>query len=217
MLKIKKLMPFSQPSHRSRRIIIILIFLFTFVISNTDFTKNTVNNLSASQHLSFPENINGWSGQNLKIEKTNRLFKIMSAKEIILRLYKKSDNKNKINLTLVLADNKSKVHDPKICYKLQGFEFLDKKIIKLAPDLNVNFIKTKKANKEYLFIYWYTDLEANYATRIESWKEIIFKKLVGKPIKAYGIVILYTPVENTENLKKFALEVNKILFTRIKK
>lgn len=208
MLNIKKLM------HINRKIIIIFIFIFTFVISNTNFTKNTVNNLSANPLTSFPKNINGWGGQNLKIEKTNRLFKIMSTREIILRLYKKPDNKNKINLTLVLADNKSKVHDPKICYKLQGFEFLDKKIIKLAPNLNVNFIKTKKSGKEYLFMYWYTDLESNYTTRISFWKEIILKKLMNKPIKSYGIIILYTPVENTENLKKFALKTNNILLNR---
>jgi len=116
-----------------------------------------------------------------------------------------------------LADNKKKIHDPQICYKLQGFEFLNTKKIKLTPDLAANFIRTKKENKEYLFIYWYTDLDANYATRTEFWSKIIFKKIFGKPIKTYGIVILYTPIENEENLKKFAIEVNRILFAKIKK
>jgi len=193
----------------------ILIIIFTFIIANANFTKNIASNFSVTKR--FPKNINGWVGQNLDINKTNKVFKVMSPEDLVLRVYKKSNGKNKINMALILADNKKKIHDPQICYKLQGFEFLDTEKIKLSPDLTANFIKTKKANKEYLFIYWYTDLEATYATRSEFWREIVFKKLTGKPIKAYGIVILYTPVENTENLKNFAIEVNKILFTQIKK
>ena len=199
----------------NRKLLIILIIIFTFIIANADLKQNTASNFSVTKK--FPPNINGWVGQNLKIKEKSHLFKVMSPKDLILKVYKKSNIKNQINMALVLADNKKKIHDPQICYKLQGFEFLDTNKIKLAPDLNVNFIKTKKANKEYLFIYWYTDLEANYTTRTEFWCEIIFKKLTGKPIKTYGIVILYTPVENTENLKKFALKVNNILFTQIKK
>ena len=198
----------------NRQIIIILIFIFAFIIANADFTKNTTNSFSGKPPFLLPQNINGWVGQNLKIAEKSHIFEIMSPKDLILRIYKKSNFDDEINLALVLADNKKKIHDPQICYKLQGFKFIDTKKIKLAPDLPVNFIKTKRKNKEYLFIYWYTDLNNNFATRTEFWSEIIFKKLTGKPIKTYGIVILYTPVENTENLKKFALKVNKILFNQ---
>jgi len=198
----------------NRKIFIILIIIFTFLITNADFTKNTASNFSITKK--FPKSINGWVEQNLKLEKTSEIFKVMSPEDLILRVYKNKNSRNDINLALILTDDKKKVHDPQICYKLQGFEFLDTKNIKLTPNLNVNFIKIKKAKKEYLFIYWYTDLDANYTTRTEFWREIIFKKIMGKPIKAYGIVILYTPIENTANLKKFALKINDILFNQIK-
>jgi len=185
---------------------------FIFIMANIDFNRNAASNFSVTKK--FPKNINGWVGQNLKLEKNSGIFKIMSTEDLILRVYKKTNN-NDIKMALVLADNKKKIHDPQICYKLQGFKFLNKKKLTLSPDLTANFIKTKKADKEYLFIYWYTDLEANYATRTEFWSAIIFKKITGKPVKTYGIVILYTPEENIENLKKFALEVNKILYKQI--
>ena len=185
---------------------------FIFIMANIDFNRNAASNFSVTKK--FPKNINGWVGQNLKLEKNRGIFKIMSPEDLILRVYKKTNN-NDIKMALVLADNKKKIHDPQICYKLQGFKFLNKKKLTLSPDLTANFIKTKKADKEYLFIYWYTDLNNNFATRTEFWSEIIFKKLTGKSIKTYGIVILYTPEENIENLKKFALEVNKILYKQI--
>lgn len=199
----------------NKKIAVVLFIIFTFIISNINLQQNIASNFSITKR--FPKNINGWIGQNLKIEEESNLFKVISSDDIILKFYKKSNCKNEINMALILADNKKKVHDPQICYKLQGFEFLNAKKIKLSPDLKVNFIETKKAAKKYLFIYWYTDLDDTYATRAEFWSEIIYKKIFNKPIKTYGIVILYTPIENTENLKKFALEVNKILFKQIKK
>ncbi|HBG49061.1 MAG TPA: hypothetical protein DDW90_06090 [Cyanobacteria bacterium UBA9971] len=196
----------------NKKIILFLSMFFIFIMANIDFNRNAASNFSVTKK--FPKNINGWVGQNLKLEKNSGIFKIMSTEDLILRVYKKTNN-NDIKMALVLADNKKKIHDPQICYKLQGFKFLNKKKLTLSPDLTANFIKTKKADKEYLFIYWYTDLEANYATRTEFWSAIIFKKITGKPVKTYGIVILYTPEENIENLKKFALEVNKILYKQI--
>jgi len=206
LLRTKKL------PHFKRKLFLFIIIIFAYIIANIDFTKNIASNFSFTEK--FPKNINGWVGQNLKLEKNSGIFKIMSPEDLILRVYKKTNN-NDIKMALVLADDKKKIHDPQICYKLQGFEFLDTKKIKLAPDLAVNFIKTKRVGKEYLFIYWYTDLEANYTTRVEFWSAIILKKITGKPIKTYGIVILYTPVKNVENLKKFALEINKILYNQI--
>lgn len=196
----------------NKKIILIVIILFTFILANVDFGKKIASSYSDAKR--FPKNINGWTGQNHEFNKTSGIFNIMSQEDFILRVYKKTGKKD-INMALVLADNKNKVHDPQICYKLQGFEFLKAKNIKLSPELNANFIKTRKERKEYLFIYWYTDLDKNYSTRTEFWREIIFRRIAGKPIKAYGIVILYTPVENTKDLKKFALKVNKILFSKI--
>jgi len=197
----------------NRKLFLIMIIIFTFIFANTK--QNTAKLNSHFSAKKFPKIINAWRGEDLEIKKESGVFEVMSKEDLILRVYKNSNWKNEIKMAVVLADDKKKIHDPKICYKLQGFEFLDTKKIKLPDGLNANYIKTKKAGKEYSFIYWYTDLDADYSDRSEFWKEIIFKKLTGKRIKTYGIVILYTPTENTENLKKFAPEVNDILINQI--
>lgn len=199
---------FLQPD---RKIILIVIIGFIFIISNFNSGKNNSVKLGFVPGK-FPKSINGWVGQDFKFEEKSGIFEIISPENFILRTYEKKNNANKINTALILADNKKEIHDPRLCYNLQGFKFLDTKIKQLAPNLNLSYIKTKKADKEYLFIYWYTDLEKNYATRAEFWREIILKKIFGKPVKAYGIVILYTPAKNKENLENFALETNNILF-----
>lgn len=195
----------------NNNVIVIIIVLIAFIFANVDFNRNTDSLHSRFIAGKFPENVNGWLGYDHEFNKTSGIFKILSREDFILRVYKKEGEKN-INLALILADNKSKVHDPQVCYKLQGFEFFDEKRTKLSSNLIANCIKTKKEGREYLFIYWYTDLDKNYTTREEFWREIAFKKIFGKPIKSYGIVILYTPVENTEDLTKFAIKINKYLF-----
>ncbi len=197
----------------NRKIFLIIIIVFIFIAANFNLSKNIAGNFSITKK--FPENINGWTGHDCQVEKTNKIFTIIPSKDIVLRLYKKA-GLDGINMALILADDKKRIHDPQICYKLQGFRFLDKQKIQLAPNLKVNFIKSQKKSRKYSFIYWYTDLDANYTTRTEFWRKIAFKKIFGKPIKTYGIVILYTPVENQKNLKKFSQEVNNILFTKIK-
>jgi hypothetical protein len=199
----------------NRKIILIIIIIFAFIIANLSPSGNVASNFFIAQK--FPENINGWIGQNLEIEKTNEVFSVISPVDLVLRTYQKYGEKNEINLTLVLTYDKKKVHDPQICYKLQGFKFLNAKKVRLSSNLTANFMNTKKANQNYLFMYWYTDLDKNYTTRSEFWQNIILKKIINKPIKTYGIVILYTPIKNAENLKKFALKVNDILFLQIRK
>jgi hypothetical protein len=195
----------------NKKLFLAIIFIFTFIVANVD-SFNTASNFSIAKK--FPKNINEWNGEDFKLEKNNSIFSVMLPEDVVLRVYKKSDTK--ISMALILANDKKKIHDPQVCYKLQGFIFLDRKKIKLAPALNVNLLRAQKANKEYSFIFWYTDLDTNYTTRTEFWRTIICKKIFEKPIKTYGIVILYTPVKNEENLRKFALQVNYILFTKIK-
>lgn len=194
----------------SRKFILVAIFAFIYIIANFDLNQEKV---PCTKFIAknLPLNINGAKGQNITFKETSGIFDIMSPDDFVLRIYKDSKKTEEINLALILADDKKKIHDPKLCYKLQGFEFINTKFKQLMPGLCPSYIKTIKEGKEYIFMYWYTDLDKNYATRAEFWREIIFKKIFGKTTNTYGIVILYTPVENSKNLEKFAIEVNKIL------
>jgi hypothetical protein len=197
-------------SQTSKKITLIIVFILTFAVANFGINKNTSSNFSMAKN--FPKEFKGWVGEDLKLEKTNAVFKIMAPQDLLLRFYQKEKVQDPINLTIVMADNKKKIHDPQMCYKLQGFVFEKPQVKKLKNNLNVTYIKAKKENKPYRFIFWYTDLDNNYSTRTEFWKKIILNKLTGKPIKTYGIIISYTPEKNEKNLINFLSDVNNILF-----
>ena len=76
---------------------------FIFIMANIDFNRNAASNFSVTKK--FPKNINGWVGQDLKLEKNSGIFKIMSTEDLILRVYKKTNNND---IKMKMNDNKNK-------------------------------------------------------------------------------------------------------------
>ncbi len=195
---------------QSKEVFIITILLTLYAFTNLAPSITSSKNYKVANW--FPENINNYLGIDVKLEKNSPVYSEILKENLVLRTYKLNDNE--INLALVLANNKKSVHDPQVCYVLQGFNFLEKSKKQIAQNLNINTIKANKRNKEYSFIYWYTDLDKTFTSRVNFWESIILKKLMNKPIKSYGCIILYSDKENKKDLELFALKINQILFDK---
>ncbi|HSA07194.1 MAG TPA: exosortase-associated EpsI family protein [Candidatus Gastranaerophilales bacterium] len=199
-------------SSNRNKIILLVILAITLIFTNLNLNTNNASNFDVREN--FPFKLAEWKGEEIKLE-NNAVYKVMDPEDLVFRAYTKNADIIPVNLSIILADNKRKVHDPLFCFKLQGFEFLEMKDMVLEPGLTVSHLSAVRADKKYSFIFWYTDLGKNYSSRQDFWKNIILNKITGKPIKTYGIVILNTEKSYEKELFEFAKKTNDFLFNKL--
>jgi len=188
----------------------IFFLIFVMLIANINNNKK-IGKIYFINKL-IPHNLGEWEGKDLKPDK--KVFNIINADELLIREYSKK-NMQKIYLAIVLSNDITHVHDPEICYRLQGFVFKSKNKIKVSPEITGSYILAEKNKQQYCFIYWYTDLNKSFSNRFKFMQSIIWSKFINKPIKGYGIFVIYCPKKDFEELIKFSNSVNKILLNKV--
>lgn len=191
---------------------VIIIFLLSIGIIAANFKSlNENSELNINLAHFFPINIASWQGADQLVP--DKVFNALSANELLIRNY--INNKTKIYLAIVISDQISHVHDPEICYKLQGFAFKESKNTALSEFTSVMERDALYKNERYKFIYWYTNLDSTFNNRVSFFFNYFWRKFTGQPIKAHGIVILYAKEENYSDLMQFAKNIEEIL-TKLK-
>ena len=188
--------------HKTHKIIILILLIFTFVLTNVNFNKgNIVPKMNIEQKV--PLVINGYGGINEEVPE--KLYKMISPEEIILRRYKKGDKE--INLAVVVSEDKEDLHAPEVCYKLQGFQFKEEENIFISTGCEISKVNTIKENKPYIFHFYYPDMEKVFKSRSDFWFSYMMDKLLNKPAKKYALILAYTDFSNQEDLTHFSKTV----------
>ena len=192
------------------KIIIFVLLIFTYIITNLKFNNVTNEPVKINIKDKIPYIINDYQGIDQEIPE--KLYKIISPEEIILRTYKKGDKE--INLAVVISDNKEDIHAPEVCYKLQGFDFQKEETVSIFNGCEISKVLTIKNDKPYIFYFWYTDMENVYKNRIEFMINLIINKLLNKTEKKYALVISFTETSNNEDIKVYVEKINQYILQK---
>ncbi len=145
------------------------IVVFIFLLSSLVVKKINNSKVSIEDSLVFsnlPLKINNWEGKDVKLNK--EVYEILGTKDVIMRVYKNSNNKI-ITLAIVYsAKNRASFHPPEICYLGGGNQLLKKSKERIW--LGKNYLDTNKLaikNSQGIIKAWYwysagSDFISNY-------------------------------------------------------
>lgn len=187
---------------------VIIILLITIGLANFKF-HNNISKLPKINDI-FPKNLGDWKSQDLIA--ADNVYKMIPKDQLLFRKYINTKNNEKINLSIVLTNERETIHDPQICYRAQGIEMTNQKVIEITPQKSkVHYVYGLKLNKPYTIIYWYTNLKKTFPNRAEFMKNIAFSKFWNKPLDAFALVIVMAPSSIEKDVIDFSENANKIL------
>ena len=188
--------------------ITIFIMLFSALLIANPFTQVNKSHYKVNVDDIIPVSFNGWHGDDLPIDKT--IYTRIFPNELVIRKYQNPTIHKDIYLTVVLSPERSHIHDPLICYKLQGFKFIKFEKSLLKDDMPVTIANTLKDNKNYTFLYWYTNLQKDFDNRTDFFKDYFFSKLENRN-SISGLIILYSQDCDKKTIKEFAIKINNVI------
>lgn len=187
------------------KFIILIILLLAFILANLHF-----NNTNVSLPLinsAFPYKIGNWEGKDIKANES--VYDMLDKSELLLRMYQNKESGQTATLAVVLTNKRDHIHDPEICYRGQGIAMNKETNLMLPPKNMVKYVFGKKKRIPYSIIYWYTDLNKTYTSRVNFMKHIAYTKFFDKPIAGFALVVIMSPKATKENdLINFAKDVN---------
>jgi hypothetical protein len=187
-------------------VIFVLLFGLFIVNNRNDFLPKDV---SVDVKKIIPAEIANRLGKDLYVDK--KVYSRIFPNELVVRKYESKAGKGSIYLTVVISNDRSHIHDPEVCYKLQGFDFSAKKIVRLSSGMRVCSLSAVKENEKYSFIYWYTNTERQFDSRLSFFLDHFWNKCINKPVLLSGIIILYSDSDNYFELAEFSDKLRVIM------
>ena len=152
-----------------------------YKVLHTQHTSLTKLDFSA-----IPYTVGDWKGEDLAV--TPDVTEILGTEDVLMRLYKKTENAPSILLAIVYSDNnRDTFHPPELCYVGSGLELQNKKSISLSlgenQTLDANELLLKNSNKSLKAWYWFAVGNRFVATYYHQQAYFFLDALQGKPLR----------------------------------
>lgn len=189
------------------RIIILVILILSLFLANYHQKKIVVETPRVNKI--FPYQLGEWTGKDLEVSKS--AFKLLKPEELLMRVYKDKKTGQKLSLAIVLTNERSRIHDPEVCYRLQGIEMKREEILPIDKDELVKHVFGSRKKEPYDIIYWYTDLNQTFTDRAKFMKHIALSKFFDKQMVGFALVVVIAPETNNKEVYDFSSQVNDFL------
>lgn len=180
------------------KISVVVILILSIIWAHLNINKTFSQTVNVPKVIPF--SLDKWHGQNLNFDKS--VYSRILPDELIVRQYKNQIGR-KVYLAVVVSKDRSHIHDPEVCYKLQGFNFDSKKTMQLSNGKKIAYLTASANDGKYIFLYWYVYKNKVFNNRLVFFLNYFKDKLIGDSDNNLGLVVIYTDSKNYAELKNF--------------